>query len=90
MSRLQVYKKHARLELEAGLTILLYKTPIISDVEVRQRAMNMGAYLLSCFGGAKNPDDRNLRNGPLLVGAMDHRNLGIKYSGSCLVVIDAV
>ena len=52
--------------------------------------MNMGAYLLSCFGGAENPDDRDLSNGPLLVGAMDHRNLGIKYSGSCLVVIDAV
>ena len=90
MWRLQVYEKHSGLGLEAGLTIILYQTPIVSDVEVRQRAVNMGAYLLSCFGGTENPDDRNLGNGPLLVGAMDHRKLGIERSRICLVVVDAV
>ena len=50
----------------------------------------MGAYLLSCFSGAENPDDRDLRHGPLLVGAIDPEKLGIECSGNCLVVIDAV
>lgn len=90
MWRLQAYKKDPRLGLEVGLTILLYQTPIVSDVEVRQRAMNMGAYLLSCFGGTENPDDRDLGNGPLLVGAMDDRKLGIERSRTCLVVVNAV
>lgn len=52
--------------------------------------MNMGAYLLSCFSGAKNPNDRDLGDGPLLVGAMNSRELGVECSGSCLVVINAI
>lgn len=90
MWRLQVYKKRSVPGLEMGLTILLYQTPIVSNVEVRQRAVNMGAYLLSCFRGAENPDDRDFGNNPLLVGAVDCREGGIECSRSCLVVVDAV
>lgn len=52
--------------------------------------MNMGAYLLSCFSGAKKPDDRDPGHGPLLVGAMNPRKVGIEFSRICLVVVDAV
>lgn len=53
----------------------------------------MGAYLLSCFSGAENSDDRDLGHvghDPLLDGAMDPGKLGIECSRRCLVVIDAV
>lgn len=87
---LQVYEKQSGPGLEAGLTILLYQTPIVSNVEVRQRAVNVGAYLLPCFSSAKDPDDRDLGKGPLLVGAKGPRKLGIECSRSCLVVVDAI
>lgn len=84
------YQEQSRSILRADVTILWYQTPVIADVQVRQCAVNMGAYLLTCFSGAENPDDRDLGHGPLLVGAMDPGKLGIKRSRSCLVVVDAV
>lgn len=87
---LQVYEKPSGPGLRVGLTIFLCQTAIVSNVEVRQDAVNMGAYLLPCFSSTKDPDDRDLGEGPLLVGAMDARELGIECSRSRLVVVDAV
>ncbi len=52
--------------------------------------MNMGAYLLTCFSCAENPNDRDLSHGPLLFGAMNLRKLGIEFSRSSLIVVDTV
>ena len=52
--------------------------------------MNMGAYFLSCFGGAKHPDDRDPRHGLLLFRAMNTGKVGIESSRSSLIMVDAI
>ena len=63
---------------------------MIFDVEIRESAMDMGANLLSSFGGPKDPDDRDFGLYLLLRLSAAPRQLRVEICRRCLVMIDAV
>jgi len=72
------------------LTIVWYEARIVPDVEVGQRAVNMGAYFLSCLRGSEYPDYGNPGRSFLLGIPIASGKLRIEFCGCRLVVIDAI
>lgn len=74
----------------AHLTILWYETPLVPDVKVREGAVNMGAYFLSCLGGSEYSDYRHPGRVLLLSIPIASGQLRIECCGCSLVVINAI
>lgn len=73
-----------------SLTIIRKQTPIIFDIEIRECAMDMSAYLLTGFRRSEDPDDRY----PRLLGQLGCTDiiakLGVISRRDRLVVVYAV
>lgn len=71
-------------------TCILIQATGVLQVEVWQRAMYMRAYLLTCFCGAKNTNDRDLRGALALRRTRSPPKNRVELSRRSLVMIDAV